>query len=198
MNSLTKIQAAFDESIKTKQLTKEKLADYIVDVGKIMVGCLQRGNKILCCGNGGSAADAQHFVAELLNRLKIERRPLPAITLNTDTSTITAIANDYSFDDIFAKPLLALGNENDILLVITTSGNSKNLLKAIRVAHELNITVVALTGCNGGLLATKLQEGDVEIRVPSEINIRIQETHILILHCLCEIIDEQLFGISKL
>jgi len=196
MNIIEHIQTAFDENIQTKVATKTLLTEKIALAGQVMVDCLRAGNKILCCGNGGSAADAQHFAAELLSRLCIERRPLPAITLNTDTSTITAIANDYSFDDIFAKPLLALGNEGDILLVITTSGNSKNLVKAIKVAQELNLKVIALTGRNGGMVADTLQKNDLEIRVPSQVGIRIQETHILILHCLCEIIDGLLFGKS--
>ncbi|MFA6408868.1 MAG: phosphoheptose isomerase [Gammaproteobacteria bacterium] len=193
MNLIKNVQVAFEESVKTKLLAKDTLAEKVAIAGKLMADCLRADRKILSCGNGGSAADSQHFVGELINRLYIERRSLSAIALNTDTSTITAIANDYSYDDIFAKPLSALGKNGDVLLVISTSGNSKNILQAIKIAHELNLVVIALTGCDGGKISKILRPNDVEIRVPSKIVTRIQETHILILHCLCELIDIQLF-----
>ncbi len=153
---------------------------------------LQNGHKILACGNGGSAADAQHFSAELLNRFERERAPLSAISLTTDTSTLTSIANDYHFNHIFSKQILALGQPGDILLAISTSGDSPNILEAIRAAHQKQMLVLALTGKNGGQLASLLQPTDLELRVPHNRTSHIQEVHILILHCLCDLIDHLL------
>ena len=158
-----------------------------------MVATLRNQKKILCCGNGGSASDAQHFSGELLNRLEKERPALPAIALTTDTSTITAIGNDYSYSDVFSKQIEALGNDGDTLLAISTSGNSENIIKAIDVAHKKNMAVVALTGKNGGKIRHLLNNNDVEICVPAERTIRIQEIHILIIHALCDYIDQHLF-----
>ena len=148
----------------------------------------------MSCGNGGSACDALHFSGEMLNRFKHERPSLPAIALTADVSTLTSIANDYSYNDIFAKQIRALGQPGDILLAISTSGNSVNILNALKAAHDRDVIVVALTGNDGGKIAELLRENDVEIRVPATDTARIQETHLLIIHCICDIVDYQLFG----
>jgi D-sedoheptulose 7-phosphate isomerase len=159
-----------------------------------MADAMRSGNKILACGNGGSAADSQHFAAEFLNRLEMERGELAAMSLTTDTSTLTSIANDYSYDEIFSKQVRALGKPNDILFAITTSGNSKNVLKAIEVAHTKNIKVVAMSGRDGGKLNSLLKPDDIHICVPNDRTLRIQEVHILVIHCLCDAVDTILFG----
>ena len=158
------------------------------------VAALQAGHKILSCGNGGSAADAQHFSSELLNRFEMERPALAAIALTTDTSTLTSIANDYAYDRVFARQIEALGQAGDILLAISTSGNSSNVSEAIDTAHHKGISVVALTGRDGGQIAGQLSDNDVEIRVPSDITARIQEVHLLTIHCICDQIDKTLFA----
>jgi len=155
---------------------------------------LQNDGKILSCGNGGSAGDAQHFSSELLNRFERERPGLPAVALTTDSSTLTSIANDYAYEDIFAKQIRALGRGGDVLLAISTSGNSENVNRAIAAAHERSMQVVALSGRDGGQMAEILSAGDVEIRVPAERTARIQEVHLVVIHCLCDLIDESLFG----
>jgi len=159
-----------------------------------MVQALLSGGKILSCGNGGSAGDAQHFSSELLNRFERERPSLPAIALTTDSSTVTSIANDYSYNEVFSKQIRALGNAGDVLLAISTSGNSANVVQAIQAAHDREMRVVALTGRNGGDMASLLLPDDIEIRVPSMVTARIQEVHLLAIHCLCDLIDWQLFG----
>lgn len=184
----------FSDSIQAKQDSMDVLPENIEYASQKIVNALLDDKKVLCCGNGGSAGDAQHFSSEMLNRFERERPALPAIALTTDTSTITSIANDYSFDDIFAKQIRALGQAGDILLAYTTSGNSGNIVKAINVVHEKEMNVIALTGKDGGAVATLLSEGDIEIRVPSASTARIQEVHLLISHCLCDLIDYQLFG----
>ena len=188
------IQQHFSESIQTKIEAADKLPTSIAKAAEILIQALVHGKKILSCGNGGSAGDAQHFSAELLGRFERERPELPAIALSTDTSTITAIANDYSYDEIFSKQVRALANEGDILLAISTSGNSKNVLHAIQTAHQRQAKVIALTGKNGGKMAEMLKASDVEIRVPATRTARIQECHLLIIHCLCDLIDQGLFG----
>jgi D-sedoheptulose 7-phosphate isomerase len=159
-----------------------------------MVASLLAGGKIMTCGNGGSAADSQHFAAELLNRFEKERPPLAAVALTTDTSTLTSIANDYSYDQVFAKQVRALGHPSDVLLAISTSGNSPNVVEAIRAAHEREVRVVALTGKGGGAIGPLLNETDVHICVPADRTSRIQEVHLLTLHCLCDGIDCMLLG----
>ncbi len=188
------VKAHFAESIQTKINAADVLSDGIAKSGKLMADSLLDGHKILSCGNGGSACDAQHFAAELLNRFERERPSLPAIALTTDTATLTAIGNDYDFTDIFSKQIQALGQVNDILLAISTSGNSKNVLKAIKAAHSRQMRVIALTGRDGGKISSLLGEQDIEIRVPANRTIRIQETHLLVVHCLCDIIEQQIFG----
>lgn len=158
-----------------------------------MVRCLLENGKILCCGNGGSAGDAQHFSAELLNRFERERPGLPALALTTDSSTITAIANDYSYEEVFSKQVSALGQAGDVLLAISTSGNSANVIQAIKAGQDREMLVIALTGKDGGTVARSLSDQDVEIRVSSDSTARIQEVHLVVIHCLCDFIDTQLF-----
>lgn len=184
----------FSDSIQVKQEAMTSLCELITYAAQTIVESLVNDKKILACGNGGSAGDAQHFSSEMLNRFERERPALPAIALTTDTMTITSVANDYNFDEVFAKQLRALGQAGDILLVYTTSGNSSNIINTVKTAHDKEITVIALTGKDGGALASVLNETDIEIRVPSESTARIQEVHLLITHCLCDLIDSQLFG----
>jgi D-sedoheptulose 7-phosphate isomerase len=158
-----------------------------------MTQTIRAGGKILACGNGGSAGDAQHFSAELLNRFERERPGLPAVALTTDTSTLTSIANDYAYAEIFAKQVRALGTAGDVLLAISTSGNSENVNRAIAAAHERGLRVLALSGRAGGAMAGLLADSDVEIRVPADSTARIQETHLLVIHCLCDLVDRELY-----
>ncbi|NMP15752.1 MULTISPECIES: phosphoheptose isomerase [unclassified Thalassotalea] len=190
---LERVKHNFRESIETKIAASEELPVAIEKGGMTMVECLLGGHKILSCGNGGSAGDAQHFSSELLNRYETERPSLPAIALTTDSSTLTSIANDYSYEEVFSKQVRALGNAGDILLAISTSGNSQNVIKAIEAAVARDMKIIALTGRDGGEIAGLLGENDVEIRVPSARTARIQEVHLLAIHCLCEIIDTTLF-----
>lgn len=187
------IKQNFTESIQTKIDASEQISTAIEAAGLVLVNALLNGQKILSCGNGGSAGDAQHFSSELLNRFETERPSLPAIALTTDSSTITSIANDYSYEEVFSKQIRALGNGGDVLLAISTSGNSKNVIKAIEAAVSRDMPIIALTGNDGGDIAGLLGGNDVEIRVPSSRTARIQEVHLLVIHCLCEIIDTTLF-----
>ena len=191
------IKANFTESIQTKIAASEVLPEAIANASMMMVEALIRGNKILSCGNGGSAGDAQHFSSELLNRYERDRPSLPAMALTTDSSTITSIANDYSYDEVFSKQVRALGQPGDILLAISTSGNSRNVITAMEAALSRDMTIVALTGKDGGELAGFLGPNDVEIRVPSNRTARIQEVHLLAIHNLCECIDNTLFPDSN-
>ncbi len=192
-NMINRVKNHFEESIQTKTHAKETLSETIVSAANMMVNTLLNGGKILSCGNGGSAADAQHFAAEMLNRFETERPSLPALALSTDTSTLTSIANDYSFDAVFAKQIKGLGKPGDVLLAISTSGNSKNIIEAILAAQQEDLRVIALTGKEGGAVSGILNEQDIELRVPSYATPRIQETHLLIIHCLCDLIDYKLF-----
>ena len=194
MDPLTRIRDHFSESIATKQTSAEVLAESIAAGGRIMSDALLADGKILSCGNGGSAADSQHFSSELLNRFEMERPGLPAMALTTDSSTLTSISNDYSYEEIFSKQVRALGKPQDVLLGISTSGNSENVIRAINAAHERGMRVVALSGRDGGRMADMFEEGDVEIRVPATRTARIQEVHLLVIHCLCDLIDTTLLG----
>jgi len=192
---IERIQQQFRDSIQTKIDAADLLAPFIAQAGLMMVQALLNGNKILSCGNGGSAADAQHFSSEMLNRFERERPSLPAIALTTDSSTVTSIANDYHYNEVFAKQIRALAQPGDILLAITTSGQSANIIQAVHAAHDRGTQIIALSGKSGGKLAEILSpKTDIEIRVPAQVTARIQEIHLLIIHCLCELIDEQLFG----
>jgi D-sedoheptulose 7-phosphate isomerase len=194
MDLLTRIKTQFSESIRTKSDAAETLPEIILAASQLLVACLLNNNKILVCGNGGSAADSQHFASEMINRFETERPSLPAIALTTDTSTITSIANDYSYNEVFAKQIRALGQAGDTLLLITTSGNSESILRACEAAQSRDLKIIALTGKEGGSLASLLNSTDIEIRVLGSSTARIQETHLLIIHCLCDLIDKQLFG----
>lgn len=196
MDLQSRIRQHFSDSAQTKLQAVDTLAGPIAAASERMVACLMNDGKILSCGNGGSAADAQHFSAELLNRFEKERPPLAAIALTTDTSTLTSIANDYDFNQVFSKQVRALGNPRDVLLAISTSGNSANVIEAIRVAHERQVTVVALTGRDGGRIAALLGPDDIHICVPATSTARIQEVHLLTLHCLCDAIDCLLLGVD--
>lgn len=194
MDLMNRIQQHFADSIAAKEKAAQQLPESIHAAGSAMVSCLLNDGKILTCGNGGSAGDAQHFSAELLNRFEKERPGLPALALTTDTSTLTAIANDYNYNEVFSKQVSALGQPGDVLLAISTSGNSANVIAAIKAAQERQMLTVALTGKDGGTMAGLLAAGDVEIRVPSDRTARIQEVHLVVIHCLCDFIDTQLFG----
>lgn len=184
----------FNESAELKIQAASLLAQPIAQAVDLMFGALSNGNRILACGNGGSAADCQHFAAELVGRFERERLPLPAMALSTDSSILTAVGNDYGFADIFAKQVQAFGQSGDVLLAISTSGNSANVLAAIESALERDMRVVALTGKGGGAIARLLTDADVHICVPHDRTARIQEVHLLIVHCLCDGIDVALFG----
>jgi D-sedoheptulose 7-phosphate isomerase len=194
MNLANRIAQQFSDSANTKLQAADAMAGNIAAAVEAMVTSLRTGGKIMACGNGGSAADAQHFAAELLNRFEVERAPLAAVALTTDTSTLTAIANDYAYDQVFAKQVTALGRCGDVLLAISTSGNSPNVLAAMAAARERGVRVVALTGKDGGRMAAALTAADINLCVPAERTARIQEVHLLVLHCLCDGIDTLLSG----
>ena len=192
-----RISGQFQQSIQCHMDSEKILMPKIVEAINLMVATLMNGGKILSCGNGGSAADAQHFAAELVGRFEIERQELAAVALSTDTSILTAVGNDYDFSQVFAKQVRALGNVGDVLLAISTSGNSANVLQAIKAAHDSDMNVVALTGKGGGEIANKLKESDINICVPHDRTSRIQEIHLLTLHCLCDGIDAKLLGLEN-
>lgn len=189
-----RIQAHFQESAELKFQAASLLAQPIAQAVELMFMALSNGNKILACGNGGSAADCQHFAAELVGRFERERLPLPALALTTDTSILTAVGNDYSFQEIFSKQVQAFGQSGDILLALSTSGNSQNVLAAVDAALERDMRIVALTGKGGGAIGRRLTDADVHICVPHDRTARIQEVHLLTIHCLCDGIDVALFG----
>jgi D-sedoheptulose 7-phosphate isomerase len=194
MDLTGRISGHFSESARLKLESVAVLAGPIVRAAEIMVQCLINDGKIMSCGNGGSAADAQHFAAELLNRFEMERPGLAGIALTTDSSTLTSIANDYDYNQIFSKQVRALGHPGDVLLAISTSGNSPNVTQAIAAAHERDMRVVALTGRGGGQVGAMLQAEDAHVCVPHQNTARIQEVHLLTLHCLCDAIDSLLLG----
>jgi D-sedoheptulose 7-phosphate isomerase len=189
-----RILSHFHESAEIKIQSATALAQPIGQAIEMMFSALSNGNKILACGNGGSAADAQHFAAELVGRFERERFPLPAISLATDTSILTAVANDYSYRDIFSKQVQAFGQAGDILLAISTSGNSANVMAAIEAALEREMRIIALTGKGGGAIGKMLTDADVHICVPADRTARIQEVHLVTIHALCDGIDVALFG----
>lgn len=194
MTLTSRISKHFDDSAHVKQQSKKTLAQPIADAAQALVACLLDDKKILVCGNGGSAADAQHFAAELVNRFEVERPGLAAIALTTDSSVITSIGNDYDYSLIFSKQVRALGIAGDFLIAISTSGNSVNVVEAIHAAHERGMRVIALTGRDGGEMGRILRETDFHLCVPAQSTARIQEVHLLSLHCLCDIIDHILLG----
>ncbi len=194
MDSVKRVKENFNESIQVKTEAAELLAPVIVAAAEAMTNCLLGEHKILSCGNGGSAADAQHFSSEMLNRFEMERPGLPAIALTTDTSTITSIANDYQYAEIFSKQIRALGQAGDILLAFSTSGESHNIIHAVDAAHDRDMNVIVLTGREGGQIADMMKQNDFELRVPSWSTARIQEVHIMIIHSLCDLIDRHLLG----
>ena len=194
MDPVQRVKENFSESIQIKTEAAELLAPVIAAAAAAMTSSLLEEHKILSCGNGGSAADAQHFSSEMLNRFEMERPGLPAIALTTDASTVTSIANDYQYAEIFSKQIRALGQEGDILLVFSTSGKSHNIIHAIDAAHDRDMIIIALTGCEGGQIADMMEQNDFELRVPSWSTARIQEVHIMILHSLCDLIDRNLLG----
>jgi len=194
MDAETRVKEHFAENISTQQAAQLQISQNIANAGAVMAQALLDDGKILSCGNGGSAGDAQHFSSELLNRFEMERPGLPAIALTTDSSTLTSIANDYAYEDIFAKQVRALGRQNDVLLAISTSGNSENVNRAIVAAHERDMRVIALSGRDGGRMGDLLAESDIEIRVPAERTARIQEVHLVAIHCICDLIDTTLLG----
>ena len=187
-----RVREHFAESIATKQKSVDVISARIAEAGRVMSEALLDDAKILSCGNGGSAGDAQHFSSELLNRFEMERPGLPAIALTTDSSTLTSIANDRSYAEVFARQVHALGRRNDVLLAISTSGDSENVNRAVLAAHERGMKVVALLGGDGGRAAKLLSGDDIEIRVPADRTARIQEVQLLAIHCLCDLIDAAL------
>ena len=196
MDLISRISENFSESAHLKLQCMDALAAPIASAAERMVQCLKRDGKILACGNGGSAADAQHFSAELLNRFEMERPSLAGIALTTDSSTITSIANDYDFEQIFSKQVRGLGHGGDVLLAISTSGNSRNIMAAISAAHEADMSVVALTGRDGGRIGEMLSPNDIQICVPANSTARIQEVHLLTPHCICDAIYCLLLGVQ--
>ena len=196
MNSEDRVRQHFADSIEIKRQASE-LAPMVSRAATLITKSLLDNGKVLSCGNGGSAGDAQHFSAEMLNRFEMERPGLPAVALTTDSSTLTSIANDYTFDDIFSKQVRALGQPGDVLLAISTSGNSENVTRACLAAHERGMKIVAFTGRDGGDLSGVLGEDDVELRVPAQNTARIQEVHLVFIHCLCDLIDRELLGVQE-
>ena len=189
-----RIQQHFFDSADLKYAAAEVLAKPIADAVGTLMGCITSGGKVLVCGNGGSAGDAQHFAAEFVGRFERERPGLAAIALTTDSSILTAVGNDYDFNAIFSKQVQAIGSPGDVLLAITTSGNSANVLAAVEAAHAKDMAVIALTGRDGGKMRKLLLETDVHVCVPHERTARIQEVHLLVVHCLCDAVDMQLLG----
>lgn len=190
MSKIETVRKHFQDSAESI-LQNQHLDQQIVSAAEIIYQSFLNNGKLLICGNGGSAADAQHLSSELLNRYKRERRELPGIALTTDASTLTSIGNDYHFDEVFAKQVKALAQPNDVLLAITTSGNSANIIQAIEAAHsKTSVRCIILNGKGGGKLNESLNDQDLNIVVESDVTARIQEVHGLIIHCLCELIDQ--------
>jgi len=197
MNEQDKIKQLFDASIETKQTAAGSMLDQIARAIALLETAVKNGNKVLSCGNGGSAADAQHFSSEFINRFHQDRESLPAIALTTDSSTITSIANDYSYDEIFSRQVSSLGQAGDILLAISTSGNSANVVRAMQEASKRDMHIIAFTGRDGGKMSEFIRDQDVELCVPSNTTARIQEVHLLLIHILCARIDNRIFGLDE-
>lgn len=193
-DALDQIHSLFDANINAMLAAKEYLPNQLIAAGDLLTQTLLQEGKILTCGNGGSSGDAQHFSSEMLNRFERERPSLPAISLASDTATLTSIANDYSYSEVFSKQIRAIGQPNDILMVFTTSGRSSNVVQAIQAAHDRQMHVIALTGKDGGDVERLIHGQDIELRVPDNSTARIQEVHLLMIHCLCDYIDRLLFG----
>jgi D-sedoheptulose 7-phosphate isomerase len=187
-----RVKQHFEDSVRVKQASQERLTPAIVQAAQAISLALAQGGKVLSCGNGGSAGDAQHFSSEMLNRFEMERPGLPAVALTTDSSTLTSIANDYDYNRVFSRQIQALGTAGDILLAISTSGNSGNILEAVTAARSCGMRVVALSGRDGGKLSGLLEDQDIEICVPADSTARIQEVHLLVIHCLCDLIDQHI------
>lgn len=197
MNLIGRINQHFSDSAQLKLEAVTQLAEPLAQASHRLVQCLKSERKVLACGNGGSAADAQHFAAELLNRFEMERPPLAALALTTDSSTLTSIANDYHYNEVFSRQVRGLGQPGDVLLAISTSGSSQNVIEAIHAAHERRMGVIALTGRKGGKMAEILGPDDVHLCVPADRTARVQEVHLLCLHCMCDAIDCLLLGVKS-
>jgi len=197
MNSAENLRKHFEEGIELRRKMAESMPAQIAKAGEALAAALKSGRKVLSCGNGGSAADSQHFAAELVGRFERERPGLAGIALTTDTSALTAIANDYSYEQVFAKQVLALGQAGDFLLGISTSGNSKNVVEAMKAAHARGMHVIALTGRDGGEMGRMVRAGDFHLNVAHPRTMRVQEIHLLAVHCLCEVVDNVIFGEKK-
>lgn len=197
MDLVSHLRQHFEEGIELRSRMAKTLPAQIARAGEALAAALKSGHKVLACGNGGSAADSQHFAAELVGRFERERPGLPAIALTTDTSALTAIANDYDFDRVFSKQVEALGNPGDFLLAISTSGNSKNVVEAMKVAQARGLPVMALTGRDGGGMGKMVGPRDFHLNVAHPRTMRVQEIHLLVIHCLCEVVDNVIFGEKK-
>jgi len=197
MDLASHLKSHFEEGIELRSRMAQTMPAQIARAGEALAAALGSGRKALACGNGGSAADSQHFAAELVGRFERERRGLPAIALTVDSSALTAIANDYDWDHVFSKQVEALGNAGDVLLAISTSGNSRNVVEAARAAQAKGLVVIALTGRDGGAMAKMVGPGDFHLNVAHPRTMRVQEVHLLVIHCLCEVVDNILFGESK-
>ena len=192
-----RILSAFAENISVSQEAADYLTPSIGSAAALIAETFLRNQKLLICGNGGSAAEAQHASAEFVNRFELERPGLPALALTTDTSTLTSVANDYQFSQVFSRQVRALGQPGDVLMAITTSGTSESIIEALDAALERELRIILLTGRDGGMASTMLTPDDVEIRVATDSTARIQEVHLLSIHCLCDLVDQQLFGANQ-
>lgn len=197
MDIAAHLKTHFTEGIELRTRMADVMPAQIARAGEALAAALKSGRKVLACGNGGSAADSQHFAAELVGRFERERPGLPGIALTTDTSALTAIANDYDYDRVFSKQVEALGNEGDFLLAISTSGNSKNVIEAMKAAQARKLQVIALTGRDGGAMGRMCGPRDFHLNVAHQRTMRVQEVHLLVVHCLCEVVDNVIFGEKK-
>lgn len=197
MDLTAHLRTHFEEGIELRRRMAESLPAQIARAGEALAAALKAGRKALACGNGGSAADSQHFAAEIVGRFERERPGMPAVALTVDSSALTAIANDYDWDHVFAKQVEALGNAGDVLLAISTSGNSKNIVEAVRAAQARGLVVIALTGRDGGAMGRMLRANDFHLNIAHPRTMRVQEMHLLAIHCLCEVVDNVLFGEKK-